>query len=76
MCQQLQEVALLSDLALGMVWSAAGPVAGAGGSRDPSLVAPGGAVSVGWWHLKHSWLMCDLKEFVTYAVLWEGLFDK
>lgn len=79
MCQELQEAALLPGLALGMVWNAAGPVARTGGSGEPSLMAPGGAVSldgsVGRWHLSQSWLMRGLKEFVTRAVLWEGLFD-
>lgn len=70
LCQELQEGALL---ALGMGWNAAGPVAGAGGPGEPSLMAPVG--SVGQRCLNQSWLMCGLKEFVTCAVLWEGLFD-
>lgn len=74
MCQELQEAALLPGLA--WEWS--------GRQQVPwqaleNLIDPGRTVSLdgslGWWHLKQSWLMCGLKEFVTCAVLWEGLFD-
>lgn len=70
-CQELQEDALLPGLALGMVWNAAGPMAGARGSGEPSLMAPGRVC----WPVAFGSVMCDLKEFVTCAVLWEGLFD-
>lgn len=43
------------------------------GSGEPSLMAPGGAVSldesVGQWHLSHSRLVRGLKEFVSCCVV-------